>query len=404
MTGLFRVREVPMAVYLDHAATTPMPPEVRAAYVEALGLVGNPSSIHTPGQQARELLEQGRDRVAAAVGAESVEVVFTGGGTEAVNLGVKGLYWARREATGGRARRILATRAEHHATLDALEWLAAREGAELEWLPVDGHGRMRLAALADALASGAESVALVTSLWASNEVGTVQPVEGIVELAREAGVPVHLDAIAALGRIPLDTRAVGADAVSLSAHKIGGPVGVGALVLARTARIEPLLHGGTQQRGRSGTMDAAGAHAFGVAAERTAAALPAHAAHLAELAARLTAGLAAIPGAELRGDPDPAGRLPGHVHATFAGCDGDALLYLLDAAGFAVSTGSACQAGVAEPSHVLLAMGLDAATARGALRLTLGEGSTAEDVDALLAALPEAVARARAAAPPADRT
>lgn len=378
------------SIYLDHAATTPMPPEVRAAYVEALGLVGNPSSIHHHGQAARDLLETGRERVAASLGADPVEVVFTGGGTEAVNLALKGGYWAR-NAAGASRPRILTTRAEHHATLDAVEWLERHEGAAIDWIDVDAVGRLSLDSLAAALERDPESIALVSALWANNEVGTLQPVDDIVRLAHAAGVPVHLDAIAAYGSVPIDVHAVGADLVSVSAHKIGGPVGVGALVLARTATVEPLVHGGNQQRARSGTQDAAGAIAFGAAASI----IPDDHAALAEVRDRLIAGLAALPGVVLRGDPDPAGRLPGNVHATFADADGDALLYLLDVAGFSVSTGSACQAGVAEVSHVLLAMGVPHPDARGALRFTLGRDTTAGQIDALLAVLPGVLAQAR---------
>lgn len=378
-------------VYLDHAATTPMPPDVRAAYLDALTLVGNPSSIHGHGQAARDLLESGREQVAASLGVDAVEVVLTGGGTEAVNLAVKGTWWARNRDAA--RPRILTTRAEHHATLDAVEWLARSEGAEIEWIDVDAVGRLRIDALAAALARDPDGIALVSALWANNEVGTLQPVAEIARLAREAGVPVHLDAIAAYGSVPVDPRAIGADLVSVSAHKIGGPVGVGALVLARTATVEPLLHGGSQQRARSGTQDAAGAIAFGAAARR----LPGDVAALAGLRDRLIAGIASIPGAMLRGDPDPAGRLPGNAHATFADCDGETLLYLLDEAGFSVSTGSACQAGVAEVSHVLLAMGLAPAEARGALRFTLGASTEAAEIEALLDVLPGIVERARRA-------
>jgi len=395
-----------MPVYLDHAATSPLRPAVLEAYTAALPLVGNPSSIHGPGQAARELLEQGRDRVAASLGADPVEVVLTGGGTEAVNLGIKGLYWQRagRVATeGGVSRprtrnRIIVPLAEHHATIDSVEWLAAHEGAVLDWIEVDELGRIRLAALEAALAVGGDEVALVTALWANNEVGTIQPVAEIVAVAARYGVPVHLDAIAAYGSVPIDFHAVGAAALSVSAHKIGGPVGVGALLLARSASVEPLLHGGNQQRARSGTQDAAGASAFGVAAELATADLAEHAARLATLRDRLVRGIqSTVPGAVLRGDPDPAGRLPGNAHVTFTGCEGDSLLFLLDVAGFSVSTGSACQAGVPEASHVLLAMGLSEADARGALRFTLGPDTTADEIDALLAVLPGVVEQARAA-------
>jgi len=381
-----------MPVYLDHAATSPLRPAVLEAYTAALPLVGNPSSIHGPGQAARELLERGRDRVAASLGADPVEVVLTGGGTEAVNLGIKGLFWHRKRA------RIIVPLAEHHATIDSVEWLAAHEGAVLDWVEVDELGRIRLDALEAALAVGGDEVALVTALWANNEVGTIQPVAEIVAVAARYGVPVHLDAIAAYGSVPIDFHAVGAAALSVSAHKIGGPVGVGALLLARSASVEPLLHGGGQQRARSGTQDAAGASAFGVAAELATADLAEHAARLATLRDRLVRGIqSTVPDAVLRGDPDPAGRLPGNAHVTFTGCEGDSLLFLLDVAGFSVSTGSACQAGVPEASHVLLAMGLSEPDARGALRFTLGPDTTADEIDALLAVLPGVVEQARAA-------
>jgi cysteine desulfurase len=386
-----------MPVYLDHAATSPLRPEVIAEYTSALPLVGNPSSIHGHGQAARELLERGRDRVAASLGADGVEVVFTGGGTEAVNLGIKGLFWARAPR-----RRILVPLGEHHATIDSVEWLVTHEGAVLDWIEVDDLGRVRLDALEAALAVGGDDVALVTAIWANNEVGTVQPVAEIVAAAARWDVPVHLDAIAAYGQVPIDFQATGAAALSVSAHKIGGPVGIGALLVARSATVEPLLHGGSQQRARSGTQDAAGASAFGVAAELATGgvgspAIATHAAQLAGLRDRLMAGIRGIPGATLRGDLDPAGRLPGNVHATFDGCEGDSLLFLLDVAGFSVSTGSACQAGVPEASHVLLAMGLSEQDARGALRFTLGPDTTAVEIDALLAVLPGVVTRARAA-------
>jgi cysteine desulfurase len=383
-----------MAVYLDHAATSPMPDEVLAAYTDALRLVGNPASIHGAGQAARELLESGREAIARSLGADPVEVVLTSGGTESINLGVKGTFWARN--AHARRPRVIAPLGEHHATLDAVEWLARHEGARIDWIELGPDGRIRLDALAAALAVDPDEVALVTALWANNEVGTLQPVAEIVELAHRYGVPVHLDAVAAFGQVPLEVHAVGADAVSVSAHKVGGPVGIGALVLARTATVEPLLHGGDQQRGRSGTQDAAGAAAFGVAAARAVGELPLT--RVAALRDRLVAGvLASVDGAVLRGAPGE-GRLPGNAHFTFAGADGDALLYLLDASGIAVSTGSACQAGVPELSHVLLAMGVPEAEARGALRITLGHDSSDADVDALLTVLPDAVARARAAA------
>ncbi|CAN5383798.1 cysteine desulfurase family protein [soil metagenome] len=375
-----------MAIYLDHAATSPMRAEVIAAYTAALPLVGNPSSIHGQGQAARELLEVGRAQVAASLGADAVEVVLTGGGTEAVNLGIKGLFWARAPR-----RRVIVPLAEHHATIDSVEWLAAHEGAIIDWIPVDDVGRIRLDALDAALVAGGDEVALVTAIWANNEVGTIQPVNEIVALAAARGVPVHLDAISAYGSVPIDFHATKAAALSVSAHKIGGPVGVGALLVSRTAKVEPLFHGGNQQRARSGTQDAPGAAAFGVAAQTI---TP----PTSTLRDRLVTGIhAAVPGATLRGDSTASGRLPGNAHFTFDGCEGDSLLFLLDVAGFSVSTGSACQAGVPEASHVLLAMGLSEQAARGALRFTLGHDTTPDEIDALLAALPAAVEQARAA-------
>jgi cysteine desulfurase len=371
-------------VYLDHAATTPMAPEAIAAMTAALGTVGNPSSIHSAGQAARRALEEARETIAATLGCDPIEVVFTGGGTEAVNLGVKGLFWHR--MTPDR-RRILAPLGEHHATLDALEWLAAREGALVEWVPVDAHGRVDLAALAATLGP---DVALVTLLAANNEIGTLQPVAEVAALAAEHGVPVHVDAIAAYGQVPIDFRASGAAVLSVSAHKIGGPLGIGALVVGRGVTVDALVHGGGQERRlRAGTQDAPAAAGFAAAA-----ATGLH--DRRELRDRLVAGVrATVPDAVLRGHPTD--RLPNNAHFTFPGCEGDSLLFLLDAAGVAVSTGSACQAGVPEPSHVLLGIGLDEQTARGALRMTLGRDTTDADVYALLAALPDAVARARRA-------
>lgn len=382
-----------MAVYLDHAATTPMLPESIAAYTRALSSVGNPSSIHSAGQNAKRVLEEARERIARSLGCDPIEVVFTSGGTESVNLAVKGLWWAR-QADRPRPR-ILVPGGEHHATVDTVEWLERYEGAVVEWIPLDALGRIRLDALRQALDTF-DDIALVTFLWANNEVGTLQPVDEIVALAAQRGVPVHSDAVAAYGQVPIDFRASGLAALSVSAHKIGGPIGIGALVLSRTATVVPLIHGGGQQRQvRSGTQDAPAAVAFAVAADSR------HEPY-EPLRDRVIAGVRReVPGAVLRGDP--ALRLPGNAHFTFPGCEGDSLLFLLDAAGVSVSTGSACQAGIPEASHVLLAMGLNDDEARGALRITVGHTTTEADVDAFLEALPGAVARATRAGY-ADRT
>jgi cysteine desulfurase len=288
---------------------------------------------------------------------------------------------------------------EHHAVLDPVEWLAKHEGAEVEWLPVDELGRVDLDAAAEAIERDPESVALVTVMWANNEVGTVQPVEQLAAVAHAHGIPLHSDAVQALGQLPLDLAASAVDCLTLSAHKVGGPVGAGALVARRGLDLVPVLHGGGQERGiRSGTLDAPAVRAFAVAADLAAARLPETALRLAALRDDLVDAVgAAVPDAVLRGDPDPSGRLPGNAHFTFPGCEGDSLLYLLDARGVECSTGSACQAGVPQPSHVLLAMGVPPDDARGALRFSLGWPSTEEDVDAVAGAIAPVVERARRA-------
>ncbi|CAN7446196.1 cysteine desulfurase family protein [Arthrobacter sp. LjRoot14] len=386
-----------MSVYLDHAATTPIAAEALAALTRELARTGNPSSLHGSGRRARRSVEDARESIAAAAGAHPSEVIFTSGGTEADNLAVKGLYWARRGENPARTR-ILCSAVEHHAVLDTVEWLERHEAAEVSWLPVDSSGVVDLDVLKSELSRDPESIALVTVMWANNEVGTIQPVHKVVELAHAAGVPVHSDAVQAFGSVPVDFRGSGLDAMSVSGHKIGGPVGVGALLLGRAVKLTPVQHGGGQERDvRSGTLDTASIAAFAAAAEAVTKDLPQEAARIAGMRDRLIAGvLEAIPDAVLRG-ASGGGRLPGNAHFTFPGCEGDSLLFLLDLAGVESSTGSACTAGVPRPSHVLLAMGLDEETARGAQRFSLGHASVEADVDALLAALPGAYERARQA-------
>jgi len=366
-----------------------MRPEAIAAYTEAMGVVGNPSSIHSQGQQARRMLEEARETVAATLGADPIEVVFTSGGTEAVNLGVKGLYWARN--SGAKRPRILVPGGEHHATVDTVEWLERSEGAQPSWLALDSDGRIVVPSSVDG-----DDVALLTFLAVNNEVGTVQPVSALAAVAHAAGVPVHVDAVAAYGHLPLDFAALDVDALSVSAHKIGGPVGIGALVLSRASTVVPLIHGGGQQRQvRSGTQDVAAAVSFAVAARLAESEREAEAVRLTALQDRLIRGVrAAVPEALLSGPDAGVERVASNAHFTFPGAQGDSLLFLLDMAGVSVSTGSACQAGIPEPSHVLIAMGRRDEDARSALRFTLGRTSTEADVDALLAALPAAYAQA----------
>ncbi|MBC2588170.1 cysteine desulfurase family protein [Rhodococcus aetherivorans] len=384
-------------VYLDHAATTPMLPAAVSAMTEVFATVGNASSLHGSGRAARRRIEEARESIAADLGARPSEVVFTSGGTEGDNLAVKGIYWARRDADP-RRRRVIASAVEHHAVLDAVEWLVAHEGAEVTWLAVDADGRVEPDALRMALAEHADETALVSVMWANNEVGTVMPVAELTAVAAEYGVPVHSDAVQAVGHLPVDFAASGLAAMTIAAHKFGGPQGVGALLLGRQVPCVPLTHGGGHERDvRSGTHDTAGIVGMAAALREATAELAERTVALTTLRDELIAGVTAVvPDAVLNG-PRGADRLPGNAHFTFPGCEGDSLLMLLDAAGIECSTGSACTAGVARPSHVLVAMGADPRTARGSLRFSLGHTSTRADVEAVVAALPQVVGRARAA-------
>ncbi|MDQ1662519.1 MAG: cysteine desulfurase [Blastococcus sp.] len=398
----------PDPVYLDHAATTPVLPEVLAAMTEQLGRVGNASSLHASGRAARRVAEQSRERLAEALGARPSEVLFTAGGTESDNLAVKGLFWARRQADT-RRRRIVVSPAEHHAVLDSVEWLAKHDGAEITWLPLEPTGRVLPGALAAALGDGTD-VALASVMWANNEIGTVSDIAALAEVAHEVGVPFHTDAVQAVGQVPVDFAASGVDALTMTGHKLGGPMGAGALLLRRDAECTPLLHGGGQERDvRSGTLDVAAIVGLQVATSASVASRPERAARTAVLRDQLVTGIVGVvPDAQLNGPPldellragDPAagpGRLPGNAHLSFPGAEGDALLMLLDARGVECSTGSACSAGVARPSHVLLAVGADTDRARSSLRFTLGHTSTERDVDAVLDVLGPVVERARRA-------
>jgi cysteine desulfurase len=376
-----------------------MLPEAIEVMTEELAHLGNPSSLHNAGRRARRVVEEAREQIAEVFGARASEVVFTSGGTEADNLAVKGLFWARR-AESPRLRRVFSTAVEHHAVLDSVHWLETAEGAEAAWLPVDGTGAVVPAVLADALASEPDSAAVVSVMWANNEVGTVQSVAELAAVAHEYGVPFHTDAVQAAAQSPVHFADSGVDALTVTAHKLGGPVGAGALILGRGVAPVPVLHGGGQERDiRSGTLDAPAIRAFAVAAVVSASRREAEAARLAALRDDLIRQvLHAVPDAVLNGAPPGPGRLPGNAHFSFPGCEGDALLLLLDAKGIACSTGSACTAGVAEPSHVLLAMGADDSRARGSLRFSLGHTSTQPEVDALGQVIREVVARARRAA------
>jgi cysteine desulfurase len=389
--------------YLDHAATTPMLPEVLAAMTEQLARVGNASSLHASGRAARRVAEQSRERLAEALGARPSEVLFTGGGTESDNLAVKGLFWARRTADTQR-RRLVVSPAEHHAVLDSVEWLVKHDGAEVTWLPVEPSGRIRPEAFAEALGDGRD-VAVASVMWANNEIGTVNDIAALAALAHAVGVPLHTDAVQAVGQVPVDFAASGVDALTMTGHKLGGPMGAGALLLRRDAECTPLLHGGGQERDvRSGTLDVAAIVGLAVATVTAVGSREERAQRVGALRDRLVRGVTAeVPDAQLNGAPlddvlaGGPGRLPGNAHLSFPGAEGDALLMLLDARGIECSTGSACSAGVARPSHVLLAVGADGERARSSLRFSLGHTSTDADVDAVLDVIGPVVERARRA-------
>ncbi len=374
--------------YLDHAATTPMLPEAVAAMTEALSTTGNASSLHTSGRRARRAVEEAREDLADALGARPSEVLFTGGGTESDNLAVKGIYWARPQK-----RRVLASAVEHHAVLDAVEWLE-QQGAEVTWLPTDRHGRVSAESVEEALD---DDVALVTTMWANNEVGTINPVHDIAAVCAARGVPFHTDAVQAVGAVPVRFADSGASALTMTGHKVGGPYGVGVLLLARDVKCTPLLHGGGQERDvRSGTLDVPSIVGLAKAVRIAVREQEQRAVELAALRDELIASVrAVVPDVVVNGDP--VDRLPGNAHLTFPGCEGDSLLMLLDARGVECSTGSACTAGVAQPSHVLLAMGVEPALARGSLRFSLGHTSTHADVEKLADVIGPVVERARTA-------
>jgi cysteine desulfurase len=383
--------------YLDHAATTPMVPEAVAAFAEHAGRAGNASSLHSAGRSARRVVEESRELIADRFGALPSEVVFTSGGTEANNLALKGFAWAG-HAEG--RKRIVVSAVEHHAVLDPVDWLLEHEGLDVASIPVDRTGLLDIKALHDEIAHDPTSIALVSVMAANNEVGTIQPITEVVTAAAEHGIRVHSDAVQAAGHLRLDFAASGLDAMTITAHKLGGPIGVGALFLRRELDPVPLLHGGGQERQvRSGTVPTALIASFAAAVEAVARNRDTRRDRLTALRDRLEQGIRRADPLALvsAADADPENRLPNILHVAFPGCEAETLLLMLDAEGIACSAGSACAAGVPQASHVPLAMGLDAATARGSLRFSFGHTSTDADVDTVLAALPAIIERSRAA-------
>lgn len=389
-------------VYLDHAATSPMVEAARQAWLEASQQQGNPSSLHGSGRAARRIVEEARESIAADLNARPSAVIFTSGGTEADNLAVKGLYWARHVDSRDS---IVTSRIEHHAVLDPVLWLEEQENARIAWVDVDADGFVN----EEQLRSGLDAdPALCSIMWANNEVGTIQPVHLIAEWCRDRGIPFHTDAVQAVGQVPIDIAALGATAVTIASHKLGGPFGVGALIIDPHQKITPLVHGGGQERDvRSGTFDAPATAGFAAAVHAAVSELEERVRTMRAVQRQLMEGISAtVPGATVSGpNLDRVDtRLPNNVHITVEGCEGDAILMLLDAAGIDVSTGSACTAGVPEPSHVLLAMGADNARARGTLRFSLSPSTTPDDIRRVLDVLPGAVERAQRAGLVGGRT
>ena len=385
-----------MSVYLDYAATSPLRDEVLSVFTEHLKVIGNPSSVHSSGQAVRRLLEEARETIAASIGAHRSEIIFTSGGTESNNLAIKGLYWQRQKESAAR-NIVISTGTEHHAVIDPIEWLVKHEGAEAKWLEVSTDGEINIAALEEFVDQNHDRISFISVMWANNEIGVINDIEAITEIAARHGIPVHSDAVAAFGHTEVNFAKSGLATLSISAHKVGGPVGIGALIVARSAKLEAIAHGGGQERGiRSGTLNAAGAQAFALAAKLAAEEISVEQTRLGALRDDLVARVLQIdPSAKLTGANLP--RLANNAHFVFRGCSGDSLLFLLDQAGVCVSVGSACQAGINAASHVLLAMGRDEIDAWGCLRMTFGLESTQADVDAFIAALPAAIAGARKA-------
>ena len=378
--------------YLDHAATTPVLPEVREAMLGALEAdFGNPSSVHGFGRRAKEIVEDARDKVAAAVGASPSEIVFTGSGTEADNLALKGAAAKLR----GNGNHIVATTIEHHAVLDTVDWLG-RQGFEVTKVGVRPDGLVDHEALAAAVKS---STVIVSAMAVNNEVGTIQDMPALTSTVRSANrnALVHTDAVQALGNVPVNLHAWGVDLAAFSAHKLGGPKGVGALFIRSSVPVETIMHGGGHERGlRSGTLNVSGIAGFGVAAEVAAKEVYEKTERLSAMRDRLLEGIkAAVTNVVVNGGMDD--RVAGNLNICIPGTEGETLLLLLDQAGIACSSGSACSSGALDPSHVLLALGVGRDLAKGSLRFTLGSASTDEDVDAVLAVLPEVVAKARRA-------
>ena len=380
------------SAYLDNAATTAMLPEALEVMYRESARVGNASSLHGAGRRARRVVEESREKLAAAVGAKPQEIIFTASGTEANNLAVKGLYWR----AGASKRAIVSTPIEHHAILDPLEWLEREHSVTLHMAEVDSDGTTKVDSIAQLLSEYQKEISFVTVMHSNNEVGALQPVAEIAAISREYEMPIHTDAVQSFGKVPLDFGKLGVSALTISGHKIGGPLGVAALVAKKDLELTPLLHGGGQERDvRSGTLHTPAIAAFAAAAELSQQRLQITADRIRTMRERLINGVtAAVDDVRINGGENT---LPGIAHFTFAGAEGDALLLLLDAQGVQCSTGSACSAGIAQPSHVLIAMGMAPKIARSSIRFSIGTTTSEKDIDKAISVISEVVSRARAA-------
>jgi cysteine desulfurase len=379
-----------MSVYLDNAATTPVRPEVLTEYTKHLQLLGNPSSVHTSGQQVRQALEEARESLAKTVDCDRSEVLFTAGGTESTNLAIKGIFW-QRNTEDPKRKVIISAGTEHHCVIDPLEWLESHQGAEIVLVPVNFDGELNLSWLSEYLVTNHDKVALISLMWANNETGVITDIKAVTAIAKAYSIPVHSDAVAAFGHMPTSFRDSGLAAMTLSAHKLGGPVGVGALIVSRNTKLVSIIHGGGQERGmRSGTMNAPAAKAFALAAAICQQNLQAEIQRTRKLSERLIAEVTAIT-PSISHTAAKANRLANIIHFTLDGASGESLLFLLDQKEIFVSTGSACQAGVNRPSHVLIAMGRTEDQAKGCLRVTFGHESSEADVVAIVQELPAAI-------------
>lgn len=383
-----------MEIYLDHAATTPMIPEALAALTSQIQEFGNASSLHAAGRAVRKKVEEAREKIATIINCAPSEIIFTGSGTEANNLAIKGFYW--KAIQDDLLKNVIVVASfEHHATLEPVEWLEEHEGAIVIHVPVLAHGLIDLDALAEIIKAERQHIALICVMHSNNEIGTIQPISEVVALAGD--IPVHTDAVQSFGKVPFDFAALGATSATISAHKIGGPLGVAALILKRGIDITPVLHGGGQERDiRSGTLNAPSIVSFAVAAEWAAVHMEENFAKVSGLRSLLAKRvLDAVPDSRINGSA--LTMLPGILNITFPGTESDSLLLMLDSAGIASSTGSACSAGVQRPSHVLLAMGLEEREVRASLRFSLGTSTTEAEINLVGEVIAGVVAQVRAA-------